>query len=98
MKVYYSQKLEFYSKQMRNKYACNCGKTFRSKGFYDRHLNKCGQARPIIHKLPVASIQPIWVTGSGREHFSAGQIGTSESNPNTSIEERVDCDSQFVSD
>ena len=92
LKILYSEKLEFYEKHMRNKYACNCGKTFRSKGFYDRHINKCYQGRPLIHKLPVATIEPIRVTGSGRLPFSAGQMGTSERKPNTSIEERVDCE------
>ena len=92
LKFFYSEKLEFYAKHMRNKFACKCGKTFRSKGFYDRHMNKCGQGRPFIHKLPVASIEPIRVTGPGREPFLAGQMGTSERKPNTSIEERVDCE------
>ena len=92
MKNFYSEKLEFYAKHMRNKYACNCGKTFRSKGFFDRHINKCDQGRPFIHKLPVPNSEPIWVTGAGRETFLAGQTGTIEHKPKTSIEERVDCE------
>lgn len=52
-----SEKLDFYVKHMSKQYACDCGKTFRSKGFYDRHVEKCSVPfRPAIAQLPPVKV------------------------------------------
>lgn len=92
-----SEKLDFYVKHMSKQYACDCGKSFRSKGFYDRHLEKCSlqlaphyqpvvQDRINVDQVPV--IQPAL--------FSPAKIIETESEPKMQpIYKCHGCDMEF---
>ena len=53
-----AEKRDFYAKHMSKQYSCECGKIFRSKGFYDRHIKTCNHYRRFLHQLPASQIQP----------------------------------------